>query len=186
MPALIAAPWLGTAIAGIATGTGAVVGAKMQSGAANRAARAQSQSANYGADRQLEASREAERFARAQAQAAYQQAEADRRANYEQWASRERRLGSIAESLGYGRRDIPGYVPSVDPRFVDPSTQMPQGGPVSTAQPVPVGSGQSPAAAFRAQQPMSTRDALMARKFPQGSVGAMVLARQRRPMGAGV
>lgn len=186
MPAVIAAPWLGTAIAGVAGGAATIAAGKMGANAARRGAEESTRGANYAADRQLEASREAERFARQQAQQQWAQQEADRRANYDQWVARERRLGSIAEQLGYGRREIPGYVPSVDPRYVG-SGQTPgaaqNGPPVNQSMPVrdprAVQPGGAPA-------PMSARDVILNRRFPAGTVGAMVLARQRRPMGAGV
>ena len=117
MPALIAAPWLGTAIAGIAGGTGAIVGAKMQSGAARKVADTQTTAANYAADKQEAANQRAEAFQRQAAQNAYLNDEAARRGNYEQWAATEGRRGSIGVMLGLGPRNIPAYVPGVDPGF---------------------------------------------------------------------
>lgn len=146
MPALIAAPWLGTAIAGVAAGTGAVVGAKMQSGAARDAANAQTTASNYAADRQTAAAEKAESFLRQQAQNAYLNDEAIRRANYEQWAAQQARYGSIGEHLGLGKRTIPGYVGGVDPRYMDVTTPPAGAGPPrSTTQPVPIVNGRSPA-----------------------------------------
>ena len=209
-------PFIPLIAAGSAGGTG-IAAARMQSGAIRRAADTQTNAANYGADRQLEASRETERFNREAAQHAWQQQETDRRANYDQWVARERRLGSIAERLGYGARETPGYVPSVNPNFASapppfqPGTPQhaqwyrdnvlnaSQGGPASTTMPVQypgvdgnqgqhghiTRGGTQPLGTTAAQQPMTARDAILARRFPQGSVGAMVLARQRRPAGVG-
>lgn len=191
----------------VAPAAASVAGAAMQSRATGRATRQQVEGANYAADRQLEASREAERFQRQQAQQAWASAEADRRANYDQWAARERRLGSIAEMLGYGRREIPEYVPSTNPNYmpsvgdaVGMGMPMPQGQNTDVSSPwtmpganhgqvghitrggtVPlsIGSSSTPAA-------MSARDAVMARRYPQGSVGALMMQRRALPPGAGV
>lgn len=142
MPAVIAAPWLGTAIAGVAAGTGAIVGAKMQSGAIRHGADMQTAAANTAAAAQLEASQKAETFARQQAEGAYQNDERVAHANYDQWAAREKRLGSIGASLGYGTRDIPAYVGGVDPRYTDPSVTAPP--PGAAPAPMPDQYGRSP------------------------------------------
>ena len=92
MPALIAAPWLGTAIAGIAGGTGAIVGAKMQSGAVDRSAKTQATAATEGARIEDQAAQRREAFERQQAQAQWADAEAARKANYDQWGARQRGL----------------------------------------------------------------------------------------------
>jgi len=137
MPALIAAPWLGTAIAGVAAGTGAIVGAKMQSGAARRVAETQTQAANRAAEIQAQSQAEALAFQRQAAQNAYLNDEAARRGNYDVWAATEGRRGSIGALLGMGPRNIPAYVPGVDPRF--------DGGGEGTSGPMPVpGAGGPP------------------------------------------
>ena len=205
MPAAAIPTWalITSAVApAAASAVSGIVGAKMQSGAVRNAAQEQARAADIAAAEQRRASEAAEAFQRQQAQQAWAQQEADRRANYDQWAAREQRLGSIGEMLGYGRRQTPGYVPSVNPHLAPApppfqpgttqhaqwyrDTQMggPQGG---QTQPVPVGAGRTPAAAVNAApRPMTAQDALLARRYPQGSVGALVLARQRRPAGAGI
>lgn len=138
---------LGTAIAGAVGGGSAIASGVIQSKAAGNAARQQTQAANYAAQQQAEASRRAEQFQREQAQAAWKAAETDRKANYDQWAARERRLGSVGSMLGLGPRDIPAYVPSPDPRLGPPAppsvgTQLspwtmdrrPTNGPVTLSQ----------------------------------------------------
>ena len=145
----------------------------MQSGAVTKAAQMQTQASNYAADQQAEANKREEQFKREQAQRQWESEEQTRRANYDQWAARERRLGSIAEQLGYGRRDIPGYVPSVNPGYLPPSGGVSTTQPVTNTQP-----GLTPT--------LTARDAILARRFPPGSVGAMVLARRQRPAGVGV
>ncbi|HEV8262937.1 MAG TPA: hypothetical protein VGQ19_19550 [Burkholderiales bacterium] len=146
-------PW-GTVIgAGIGL-FGNLFGAKKQSDAAVQAAQIQSEYAYRAAQLQDQAQREALAFQRQQAQNAYANSETARRGNYDQWASRERRLGSIGQLLGYGSREVPGYVPGVDPHFdVEPTpvaygrppAPMPVGAPqrdvpVSRTMPVPYGS----------------------------------------------
>lgn len=121
MPAAVLGPIIA---AGIAGGT-SIVGAKMQSGATSRAVNAQTAAANRAAELQAQSTREALAFERQSAQNAYANSETSRRGNYDQWAARERRLGSIGELLGYGTREVPGYVAGVDPRFTDPSTGAP-------------------------------------------------------------
>lgn len=117
MPALIAAPWLGTAIAGVAGAGASVVGAKMMSGATNDAATAESAAQKYAADRETAANAEATAFARQQGENAYQNTEAARKGNYGMYAAAQRRLGSIGSLIGAGPREIPDYVPGVDPHF---------------------------------------------------------------------
>lgn len=108
------------------TAGGAIIGSKMQSGAISKGAQLQTQASNYAAQQQAEASRRAEEFQRQQAQVKWIADETDRRANYDQWASREKRLGSVGEILGWGQRDIPAYVPSPDPRLGPAQTAAPQ------------------------------------------------------------
>ena len=171
MPAAVLVP----AIASVASGVGSAV---MQSRAAGKAAKATSDASNYAADRQAEAQQRQEQFLREQAQRNYEQEESVRRANYDQWAAREKRLGSIAERLGYGRRDVPAYVPSVNPGFMGQS-----GPPQSSTNPVSM--GPRPTAATMPTQPTvpSARDVILRRKFPEGSIGAYVLARRQKPAG---
>lgn len=87
MPALIAAPWLGTAIAGIAGGTGAVVAAKMGSNAASNAAATQTSAANHAADVQAQSARDTLEFQRQQATRDQENFNTTQRANYDQWAA---------------------------------------------------------------------------------------------------
>lgn len=237
MPASILVP----AIASVAGGVGSAV---VQSRAAGKAAKETSQAANYAADRQAEAAQRQEQFLREQAQRDYEQQEAVRRANYEQWAAREQRLGSIAERLGYGKRNIPSYVPSVNPGFTGQgqSPQSADGRPVSTtmplradpdhmytmpdgrqvpfipfnpgpygpitrvdapkptgqtvsttmpvprqppSRPMPIPIGAGPSQPTRTSMPTvpSAREVILARRFPQGSVGASILAARRRSAG---
>src|SRR3990167_9021166 len=133
MPPIVAAAAI---TAGAAIGSN-IIGAKMQSGAARRVADTQTNAANRAAEIQDAASQRAEAFARQQAQNAYLNDEAVRRGNYDQWAATEGRRGSIGALLGMGPRNIPAYVPGVDPRF--------DGGGEGTSGPMPVPGAGGPA-----------------------------------------
>ena len=125
---------IGSAAAQAATG---LYGARTQARSADRAAELQTQAANRAAEIQDAASQRAEAFARQQAQNAYLNDEAARRGNYDVWAATEGRRGSIGALLGMGPRNIPAYVPGVDPRF--------DGGGEGTSGPMPVpGAGGPP------------------------------------------
>lgn len=103
-----------TAIAiGLAAGTAGagVASAKIQSNAAGKAAKLATTSANYSADVQSKSNADALAFQKQQAAQDLATANATQRANYDQWAARESRLGSLGEMVGLGPRSIPGYVP---------------------------------------------------------------------------
>lgn len=137
-------------IGGLAAAGGQAAGAKIGANANRDAAAQSTAAANHAADLQAEANRQAIAFEREQAQNAFLNSEAARRGNYDQWAAREARLGSIGAALGYGSRPVPGYVPGVDPHYT--------GGPTAgAALAVPVGSGRTPAAAAAAGSPMAVR-----------------------------
>lgn len=110
-------PW--GAVIGAGLGLfGNLFGAHEQASSANHGADLQAQAARYAADVNARAQAEALAFLRSQSENAYQNSETSRHGNYDQWAARERRLGSIGEALGYGNREVPGYVAGVDPKFV--------------------------------------------------------------------
>jgi hypothetical protein len=108
MPAVI--PFIPLIAAGVTGGT-ALVGAHMQSSAAKHAADAESRAANHAADVQARSAQEALDFQKQQAAHDAEVAETNRRANYDQWAAQQRRMGSVGEALGFGPRAIPDYVP---------------------------------------------------------------------------
>lgn len=122
MPAIVVA----AAIAG-----GAAVGsAAIQSHAAGSAANTTSAAANHAADVQGAGAHEALDFTKQQAAHDAAVAEANRRANYDQWAAQQRRLGSVGDLLGKGPREIPGYVPLPPASF-----QTGPGGPAAPGGP---------------------------------------------------
>ena len=102
-----------TLIAGLSAAGAAGAGAAIGSRAQSNAARQQTAAANYAADVQERTSREALDYQRQQAEEEARRYEIDRRANYDQWAARENRLGALSQMWGLGARPIPGYVPGV-------------------------------------------------------------------------
>jgi len=89
-------------IGAAATTAGTVYGAKRQADAAEKAAGMQAQGSEQALD-----------FSKVQAAAAARQAEIDRRANYDQWAARDQRMGRLGEAVGLAPRRTPGYVPGM-------------------------------------------------------------------------
>lgn len=125
MPAVIAAPWLGTAIAGVAGGASAIAGAKIQSGAANRGTKAS-----------MQANDQALAFQREQADREARTAEADRRANYDQWAATQRHRNAVLAKYGLMQNEIPAYVSGMD-AGPPPPAPRPQPGPMAAPMPAP-------------------------------------------------
>ena len=83
-----------------------------------------------------EAAKRAEAFQRQQAQQKWAEAEAVRRANYDQWSARQRSLNAFRQKHGYGPTEIPGYVPSQDPGFGGgPDASLPTGPPAPVVPP---------------------------------------------------
>lgn len=101
---------------------GNLFGAWMQGNAADKAAAAEAAAVKYAAELQDAAGKRAEQFSREQAENAFLNNEAARRGNYDLNAARERRLGFIGDEVGLGPREIPGYVPGVDPHYTGGGT----------------------------------------------------------------
>ena len=117
-----------------ATAAGSITAAKMGSNAATKGARLQTDAANHAADVQGQAARDALAFQKEQAARDQAIAETNRRANYDQWASREARLGNtLGVMLGLGPRDIPAYVPLAPGNA--PTAPGANGSPASSALP---------------------------------------------------
>jgi hypothetical protein len=116
MPVFALAPMAATAFWGAAaagaTAGAQIYGAHKQASATNKAAQLQTDAANRSADAQLQSDREQRAYLEEQAKRDEARYETDRRANYDQWAAREGRIGSLASLVGMGPRQIPGYVPS--------------------------------------------------------------------------
>lgn len=127
--------WLGPAIN---AGT-SIYGAIAQSNANKDALATQAETSKYAADLNAKAQAEALAFQRQLAESQYQTGETDRNANYGQWAAAQRRLGIVGDALGLGPREIPAYVPGVDPRFTGGGSQMALGGGQQAAGAAPRG-----------------------------------------------
>lgn len=133
-----------------ATAGGAVAGAAMSSHGVSSAADKQMQAANYAADQQKKAADDQLAYQRQQAENTYRQQEADRKANYDQWAARQTRLNSIGAALGYGAgTSIPAYVPIADPGYTTGTTPLP---PTGTGGPTPTTVNPQQAAAVQARR----------------------------------
>jgi len=96
MPAAVAIPL----VTGLAPAVGSVAGALINRSAAGSAA-----------DAQLQATREALQFQREQAAQDFVNADATRRANYDQWRAQQGRLSTLGQMVGMKPFDIPAYVP---------------------------------------------------------------------------
>jgi len=127
------------AASGAATTAGTVYGAKKQSRAATDSAKLQTDAANHAADLQAKAAAEALAFQRQQAEADFQNSEASRRGNYDQWAAAQRRLQTLNDLLGLGPREIPDYVPGKDPNL--DTTGAPGGATTPPGTTPPTGQG---------------------------------------------
>lgn len=112
----MAGPWGALIGAGIGL-FGGLFGAHMQAKSADKAAQIQSASAKYQADLMAKANADAMAFQKSQAENAFLNSEAARQGNYGIFHAREGRLGTLGEEVGMGPRDIPAYVPGVDPMF---------------------------------------------------------------------
>lgn len=142
----VQAPWLdlfgwGEAVAGIAQGVATITAAEKQANAAREAAKITADAANHGADLQDAAAQRNEAFLREQADYTAHQAEVDRRANYGQYASNRRRIGSISQALGLGGVEVPEYVPGVESHF---SNAPAPAGPSGWGGPPPPGATSGP------------------------------------------
>lgn len=119
-------PAVAAAIITAAGTTGATIASsKIQSGAAKRAGDTQARSSEQAAKLQAQAAAQALAFQREQARLDQARFEATQRANYDQWAAREKRLGTLGEMLGVGRREIPAYVPTSQGGDMPSSANMP-------------------------------------------------------------
>lgn len=135
MPAIVVA-----AIVTAAATTGATVyAAKKNQQAVDAQVKSQSEATAAGS----KGNEEALAFQKAQADRDAANQETNRRADYDQWAARESRLGTLGQSLGLPARQIPGYVPQQAPSGSiagsQPTSQPQTGQPVGPA-------GQAPSA----------------------------------------
>lgn len=110
MPALALPAFWGAITAG-ATGGALIYGANKQASTSADAAKLQTDAANHAADVQGKSAADTLAFQKEQAALDADRQDATQHANYTQWASKERRLGSLGELFNFGGRDIPAYEP---------------------------------------------------------------------------
>lgn len=161
MPAVI--PFIPLIAAGAAGGA-QVVGAHMQASGANRVA-----------DRQSADAARAMAFERDQAENAYRNGEATRKANYDQWAAGQRRIGQLYRQRGWGDLEIPDYVPSVDPGFTSAASAATLPNAQAGAMRTPVTVGTALAGRAAPQAPTGPAPTAAAPVAPPPSI-AMTLA----------
>lgn len=125
-------------LAGIAASSAAsTYAAHKQSSSADKSAQMQTQSANQAAQLQSQSNSEALKFQQQEAANARADAERTQHANYDMWAAKERRMGSLGALIGQGNREIPAYQP-----------MNPTGAPAAPGAPQPSGDLSSAQASF--------------------------------------
>ncbi len=132
MPAVAAIPAFWGAVTAASAGTAGVIGAKIASGASEKAADTQSQAASHAADLQSQAAKDALAFQQRQAAQDQSNFETTQKANYNQWLPHEQRMSSLGQLVGLSPRDIPAYVPSSN--VLGSSQTAPTSGPTATGQ----------------------------------------------------
>jgi hypothetical protein len=121
------------------------LGQQQQLGANQDALGQQLASTKYASDAQSQASANQLAFLRQQATYDAASAEANRSGNYDQWAAKQRQLGTVGQALGLPARDIPAYVPL--PAYGGGTTAPAAGtGPAASVVPGVVGPGPGPSA----------------------------------------
>jgi hypothetical protein len=118
-----------TAVAAAAGTGGVVYSANKQAGAASDAAAIETNAQKYAADLQAKGAADALAFTKAQGENAFQNSEAARQGNYGMYAAAQRRLGAVGDLIGAGPREIPAYVPGVDPNFTGTAAPAASGAP---------------------------------------------------------
>lgn len=160
---------LGGAGSGAAVGSmfgpyGTLIGAGVGALSGYFQSKKQADAAKHAADSQQQGNTAALELQRQALQAQYQAAEADRKANYDQWRAQQERYSQIGQLLGFAPRSIPDYVPMPPPDFSagsgDGSSHNfgPNGTPMPTSPNAPAptptnaGSGQTAEAFIRQYQ----------------------------------
>lgn len=137
MPAVLAIPAFWAAVGTTAAAGGMIVAGHEQASGQTNAAKIQSDAQLGAAKIQDDATQRTEAFQRAQAENTYQNSEVSRRGNYDQWVAAQHRLGTVGQLLGMPDREIPAYVPTIDPRYTSAGTAAPPvaGAPAPGAAP---------------------------------------------------
>jgi hypothetical protein len=121
------------------------LGQQQQLGANQDALTQQLAATKYASDAQSQSAANQLAFLKQQAGYDAASAEANRAGNYDQWAAKQRQLGTVGQALGLPARDIPAYVPL--PAYGGGTTAPAPGtGPAGTVAPGVVGPGPGPSA----------------------------------------
>lgn len=102
----------GAAAGSVAGPVGAVVGAGIGAFASIFGAKKQAHANTSAAKLQADAAHQALDYQRQQAAREQANFESTQHANYDQWAAKEHRLGSLGQLVGLRPREIPAYVPT--------------------------------------------------------------------------
>lgn len=127
MPAAVAIPAIASAVAGIG-------GAAISAHGSGKAAQRTTDAANHAADVEAASARDALDFQKQEAERTATQVEADRHANYDQWAAFMNAHNAARQKYGYSTTAIPGYVPGVTPKYTSPGAAL-MGQPPIAANP---------------------------------------------------
>lgn len=129
---------IGTIAATSGVATASIVSAHKQSNAAKEAAKTSADAqtsaaklttdaANHAADLGSKDNQAALAYTKQQADQTQANFATTQRANYDQWVSAQRRLGSLGQLVGLGARDIPDFVPPTTLGAAPPPTTAPAG-----------------------------------------------------------
>jgi hypothetical protein len=129
--ATVGGPWgaaIGAGIGLFGSIFGADTSANAQQQAATINAQAQEQIAamnttaqEYAANLTAEAAANSLAFSKAGAENTFQNSNVANESNYNQYAAAQKRIGSVGLLLGMGQREIPAFIPGVDPNFTGSS-----------------------------------------------------------------
>ncbi len=151
---------IASAIAAAASSGAAIYSAHKQSDTAETAAKLATDATTHGADLQKQSNDEALAFTKSQAEADYQNQEIARRANYDQTAAKQARLGTLGNMLGLPPPTMPDYVPSVDPRYTTAGSAPAPGSGAAPAGGTPAPGTTTPGSQTPAGAPGSSAAAL--------------------------
>lgn len=132
-------------IAALIIAGGTAGGAAIAAHGNTSAAQTQADASKTATAAQANANQQQLDFTKQQASAAYNSQEADRKANYDQWAARQSFFGNMGTELGLPNRTLPAYVPTppnpfggVAPAGAPSQAPSPMG---ATAAPAPAATG---------------------------------------------
>lgn len=157
---------------------GNIYGANAQSSAADQAASITAAAEKYIADLTAKSNADALAFNKSTAENAFQNNEVGRQTTYGQWAAKEGRLGYLGDLMGLPARQIPSYIPGVDPHF-DGSTSGAPPAPAANYNPLmaAINAGQNPQAvidSFNKSQGLPTGASYAWRAIPGAPGGGVV------------